>query len=255
MPLSEFHQDRRRKDGRVPWCRACVAGADRVRRQDRPRSFPRSDDLKECPRCKVGKAASEFHRRASSRDGLTSQCRACIKTYNRGHHAANPEPTRARAKQYQLDNPEVHRESSRNYYARNRDKAAAAVASWKANNAERHRANQSRAQQRRRALQEGATRTVEWTADEVLERDGWRCEVPVCRCPEGREIRADAPYRSQWHATIDHIVPLSRGGSDDPDNLRAAHHSCNASKGDLLDEELLLLAHLPLAPRRDPVRS
>lgn len=30
---------------------------------------------------------------------------------------------------------------------------------------------------------------------------------------------------------IDHVVPVARGGSDHPDNLRPAHTSCNSSKG------------------------
>lgn len=32
--------------------------------------------------------------------------------------------------------------------------------------------------------------------------------------------------------TVDHIVPQSRGGSDHPSNLAAAHARCNYSRGD-----------------------
>ena len=32
-------------------------------------------------------------------------------------------------------------------------------------------------------------------------------------------------------ATVDHIQPLSRGGSDHPDNLQAACRACNQAKG------------------------
>jgi 5-methylcytosine-specific restriction endonuclease McrA len=35
-------------------------------------------------------------------------------------------------------------------------------------------------------------------------------------------------------ATIDHIVPVSRGGSDDPSNLQTAHMVCNSAKGDAM---------------------
>lgn len=35
------------------------------------------------------------------------------------------------------------------------------------------------------------------------------------------------------HATLDHVVPLARGGTDDPGNLVVACGPCNRLKGDL----------------------
>lgn len=32
--------------------------------------------------------------------------------------------------------------------------------------------------------------------------------------------------------TVDHIVPLSKGGTDDPSNLQLAHWRCNQKKAD-----------------------
>lgn len=37
--------------------------------------------------------------------------------------------------------------------------------------------------------------------------------------------------------TIDHVVPLSRGGSNDVANMRPCCRGCNAAKGNLLVEE------------------
>jgi 5-methylcytosine-specific restriction endonuclease McrA len=31
--------------------------------------------------------------------------------------------------------------------------------------------------------------------------------------------------------TIDHILPLARGGTHEPSNVQAAHFGCNAAKG------------------------
>ncbi len=46
-----------------------------------------------------------------------------------------------------------------------------------------------------------------------------------------------------WHRikkedlSVDHIVPLSRGGTHHLKNLRLLHSKCNQIKGNLLDEE------------------
>ena len=106
---------------------------------------------------------------------------------------------------------------------------------WNAANPERVRKIKRDAQQRRRALQEGAQRE-EWTTTDILERDGWECQIPDCRCPDGRAIDPAAEYR--WRGTVDHIVPLSRGGDDVASNLRAAHQTCNSAKRAWLDDEV-----------------
>jgi 5-methylcytosine-specific restriction endonuclease McrA len=38
--------------------------------------------------------------------------------------------------------------------------------------------------------------------------------------------------------TCDHVIPVARGGSDDPDNLVAACKRCNFSRQDRLPEEM-----------------
>ena len=38
--------------------------------------------------------------------------------------------------------------------------------------------------------------------------------------------------------TLDHYIPLSRGGGDEFENTRAAHERCNHDKGNKLPEEL-----------------
>ncbi len=52
----------------------------------------------------------------------------------------------------------------------------------------------------------------------LIERDGYQCR----KCSGQEDL------------SIDHIVPLSKGGSDDLDNLQILCKSCNSSKGDSL---------------------
>lgn len=64
----------------------------------------------------------------------------------------------------------------------------------------------------------------------LAERDGWTCWL----C--GGEVDPTAPTTSPWRATIDHLVPRSRGGGTEPANLRLAHRRCNNARGSHLPE-------------------
>lgn len=55
-------------------------------------------------------------------------------------------------------------------------------------------------------------------------------DKPPCFC--GGEINYEAHHLDPLSFTIDHIVPLAKGGEDVLENLRAAHRQCNRDKGD-----------------------
>ncbi|WP_256334664.1 HNH endonuclease [Lentzea albidocapillata] len=47
----------------------------------------------------------------------------------------------------------------------------------------------------------------------------------------GKPINLNLPWNDRMSFTVDHVVPLSRGGPATLDNSRSAHRSCNSSKG------------------------
>lgn len=61
---------------------------------------------------------------------------------------------------------------------------------------------------------------------EVFERDGWVCQL--CDDPVLPFVRWPHP-RS---ASVDHVVPVSRGGQHVESNLQLAHLGCNSAKRD-----------------------
>ena len=61
--------------------------------------------------------------------------------------------------------------------------------------------------------------------EEVFRRSGGTCEI----C--GKPI-------SRFQYSIDHRIPLSRGGTNNIDNLRAVHPTCNKLKGNFTDVEM-----------------
>lgn len=86
---------------------------------------------------------------------------------------------------------------------------------------ERRKANY----QRRRA------RKMEVPADsirfsDIFERDKWACGI----C--GQLVDSSARWPEPGSPSLDHIVPLSKGGHHIESNVQLAHLECNISKGD-----------------------
>lgn len=48
-----------------------------------------------------------------------------------------------------------------------------------------------------------------------------------------------SPFKSMKDITLDHWMPLSKGGEDNLDNYRLAHEGCNKLKSNLTPEQFL----------------
>jgi 5-methylcytosine-specific restriction endonuclease McrA len=55
----------------------------------------------------------------------------------------------------------------------------------------------------------------------------WWCGHPIDYTLTGRDAQTN-----RWGFTLDHLIPLSRGGDLlDPANARSAHRRCNSQRG------------------------
>ncbi|MBC7933538.1 MAG: HNH endonuclease [Rubrivivax sp.] len=97
---------------------------------------------------------------------------------------------------------------------------------------EEQRIRQEFMRRRRRADYNARRRAAKFTQElidvdrmEILEREGRVCYL----CGE---------FLSVHEMTLDHVVPLARGGAHTPENLRPAHRSCNSRKGKRLLSEI-----------------
>lgn len=68
--------------------------------------------------------------------------------------------------------------------------------------------------------------------ERVIEEYGSNCFI----C--GAAIDLDLPRTHRYGLTVDHLMPISKGGTDELGNLRPAHWICNIKKSDKLPEEL-----------------
>ena len=87
------------------------------------------------------------------------------------------------------------------------------------------RAINSEVKHRRRARLKDAYRAPVFRI-QIYNRDAWCCQL----C--GDPISRDEPHPHPLSVTIDHIIPLARGGTHEPNNVQTAHFLCNSLKGD-----------------------
>lgn len=90
-----------------------------------------------------------------------------------------------------------------------------------ANDRDAHRVGQQRRRARLRGVEHEAIR-----AREIYERDGWTCGI----C--GLAVDPALTYPHKMSASLDHFIPIARGGSHTKGNVQCSHLHCNVLKGD-----------------------
>jgi 5-methylcytosine-specific restriction endonuclease McrA len=189
----------------------------------------------------------------------SGNCRPCAKIYYKKWYAAHSEYVKAQSTKWKTENPEMAkkntakwkldhqdriRENSKKYRAANAEKIKAALVKWRSENTERSRELVSRwykentdrfketnakwhathpesnrisgHKRRARKLENGGSFSAEQIKN-ILKQQKNKCVV--CR----------ANISKTFH--IDHIFPLSRGGSNSATNIQLLCPTCNRCKG------------------------
>jgi 5-methylcytosine-specific restriction endonuclease McrA len=122
------------------------------------------------------------------------------------------------------------------YREANREKVQSATKAWRIANPERCRELSARKENVRRARKMNAN-TVHYERYDIFGRDRGICYL----CNQAIDYDLSRP--NQMSFSIDHIIPISKGGDDTPDNVASSHLSCNQSKHTKVIDRLTNLAH------------
>lgn len=188
--------------------------------------------VKPCSKCKqVFPATVEFFGVRKDRDsGLHSWCRECLREKNRNYAAKHRERCHAVFHEWYQKNivtlrakkrvyAKTNSEKIRRYRVENCEKVAAGIRTWKKAHPDKVKAQKHR----RRANKNNAlVSAIPFDEKAQLKRQKGECYYCSCKLTE-------------YH--IDHVIPLSRGGSDHPDNMVLACSFCNLSKNNKLPHE------------------
>lgn len=130
--------------------------------------------------------------------GLNSRCKPCLAANRSEWRSRNP------GYEYKPDDPRYYADAQQRWRTRNPDKV-------------------KKTAQARRARRFGAT-VEEFSPREIFDRDEWNCHI--CMWP----IDSTIEYPDPLSPSIDHVIPLARGGEHSRANCRASHLRCNLKK-------------------------
>lgn len=162
--------------------------------------------MKRCSKCKVERPLDYFNKNSQSKDGLRPECNVCrakwraenketIASRNKAWREKNKDYDNATSAQWRKDNPERYKEQMRN---------------WRKNNKQRKRELEHR--RRTRKQNNGVC--------SITPKDMRYLEGPCAYCGSTENI------------TMDHVVPISRGGTHGIGNLVPCCSNCNSHKLD-----------------------
>lgn len=179
-----------------------------------------SDGLRICKGCEAPKPFSDFHKDARSPDGYRAQCKPCRKSFMAAYYEANRESRQAYEQNRRTNRAEHMRALDMARYQRHKEKRVALA---------------SEHVKIRRARLAGAMTDPNVTVPALRKIHGDQCRYCGVEMSFIRRKRGDGIARNR--ATLEHILPLSRGGSHTFDNTVLACHHCNVSKNKKTTEE------------------
>ena len=178
---------------------------------------------KKCCMCKEEKPLAEFNKCTSRADGLQTRCNPCGKQYyqnnkeqisakNKLYHLENRAARNENCREYHKRNKEKNNEASRKYYELKKDSKyyLAHNRKWYQENKECFRAKEAK----RRAKLAAPLSELDWFV--------------LLEAQRLAKLRGQL-LGTKWH--VDHIIPVSLGGTNEYTNIQVVPAAWNLKKG------------------------
>lgn len=171
-----------------------------------------NQQIKICVSCNEMLDCSNFHKDKSKRDGFCSYCKKCKNNKDREAYNNNPEKKKKSVKEYMKRTGEYYKYKPYNpkYYSSDISKA------------------KKRARDLKRRVKIRSNDNFEITSNVIQ---------TILNDSNGKCTYCGKDCKGNYH--IDHIIPVSRGGGNNRENLCLSCPMCNWSKKDKTAEEYM----------------
>lgn len=180
--------------------------------------------MKTCSKCLTAKDLSDFSKRPDSLDGVNRQCKSCVSSKTRLWQKQNPDRVcAAKTKYYATDKGKAQKKRSDAAYQASGGRAAV----------ETRRALKPVSEARKAARKKWAVANKAHTHAAVLYRRAQDRALPAFDfwvLKEAVELarQRETVVGGKWH--VDHILPVSKGGSSRHNNIQVVPAEWNRRK-------------------------
>lgn len=185
--------------------------------------------MKTCSRCKILQSYDNFTKQKQAKDGYSYYCKNCEKIRKQKLHIINKEKLAVKNKQYRIDNAEKEKLRKQKYYFENKHKCLNSNKRYRLANSLKYLEQQKQYRQTvagkiTKVTAENKRRAIKYNTHNALtehEKYLIKCIYEFCIF---KSTITSIPHH------VDHIKPLSKGGSHSPYNLQIITKEDNLKK-------------------------